>query len=187
MPRIFCLAATLAAVVALPGLADTPDTDGLEAEASALAAEFIAMLKPQLQQSLQAGGPTRAIEVCADQAPKIADGLSERSGWQVRRVSLQPRNASRAIPDAWERSVLKGFDRLLAGGEPPDALRHGEVVGSQFRYMQAQAVEGVCLLCHGENISREVKASLREYYPDDTATGYYAGQIRGAISLSRPL
>ncbi len=187
MPRTFILVTALAAAIALPCMAETADTDTLEAEAAALAADYIALLKPQLKQALQEGGPTRAIEVCADQAPKIADGLSAESGWQVKRVSLQPRNASRAIPDEWERSVLKGFDRLIADGEPPEALRHGEKVGSQFRYMQAQPVEGVCLLCHGESISDEVKASLRDYYPDDTATGYYAGQIRGAISLTKPL
>ena len=187
MPNSLSLAATLALVVSLPGLAETQSTDSLEAEAAALASDFIAILKPELKQALQTGGPTRAIEVCADRAPRIADALGAESGWQVKRVSLQPRNASRAVPDQWERAVLKGFERLLAEGEAPEALRHGEVVGSQFRFMQAQAVEGLCLLCHGENIGEEVKASLQEYYPDDAATGYYAGQIRGAISLAKPL
>jgi hypothetical protein len=42
-------------------------------------------------------------------------------------------------------------------------------------------------VCHGENITAEVQQALDQYYPDDTATGYHLGQIRGAISLSKSL
>jgi hypothetical protein len=50
--------------------------------------------------------------------------------------------------------------------------------------MQAQGVEPLCLVCHGKGLSDEVKATLEEYYPDDLATGYSLGQVRGAISVS---
>ncbi|MRR09746.1 DUF3365 domain-containing protein, partial [bacterium] len=32
-----------------------------------------------------------------------------------------------------------------------------------------------------------VKAKLAELYPEDKATGYSAGQIRGAMTLKKPL
>lgn len=67
------------------------------------------------------------------------------------------------------------------------ALRFGEQVGSNYRYLQAQGVAGVCLMCHGQSLSEPVQQALRDYYPDDEATGYTPGQIRGAISLSRLL
>jgi hypothetical protein len=156
-------------------------------EAEALAAEFVGLLKPQLKQALAEGGPTHAIAVCADIAPGIADSLSARSGWIVRRVSLKSRNASRAVPDGWERKVLLEFDRRQAAGEQPAELHFGEVVNGQYRYMQAQVVEPVCLVCHGKGLSDEVQASLEEYYPDDWATGYSLGEVRGAISLSEHL
>ena len=53
--------------------------------------------------------------------------------------------------------------------------------------MQAQAVEPLCLVCHGKGLSDEVQDALEQYYPDDTATGYSLGQVRGAISLSRDM
>ena len=84
------------------------------------------------------GGPTRAIEVCSSAAPKIADSLSAESGWTVRRVSLKSRNASRGIPDDWERTVLEQFDRRHNAGEPAAKINYGETVGRQYRYMQAQ-------------------------------------------------
>jgi cytochrome c553 len=164
-----------------------PATGNLEQEARELAAQFISELKPRLKLAMQEGGPTRAIEVCASAAPKIADSLSADSGWQVKRVSLKSRNASRAIPDGWEREVLEDFDRRQAAGEAAADLHFGEVSGSRYRYMQAQGAAGLCLTCHGENLAQPVRDTLDKYYPDDQATGYQLGQVRGAISLSRQL
>ncbi len=42
----------------------------------------------------------------------------------------------------------------------------------------------VCVcVCDGENLSATVSETLENFYPDDRATGYQAGQVRGAISL----
>jgi len=43
--------------------------------------------------------------------------------------------------------------------------------------------EGACLTCHGptESIPEDVRAALRERYPDDKATGYAVGDLRGAL------
>lgn len=159
----------------------------LQTEASSLAGEFVSRLQPQLKQALQAGGPVNAISVCSQQAPLIADSMSKESGWMVKRVSLKSRNATRAQPDTWEAAVLSQFDRRQAAGEDAAQIRYSETTPSHFRYMQAQGAQGVCLLCHGENLSAEVKVALDQYYPDDLATGYSLGQIRGAISLSKQL
>jgi len=165
--------------------AELPPSDSSERQASALASEFVALLKPVLKQAMADGGPTNAIAVCADRAPAIADSLSLQSDWTVRRVSLKSRNASRAIPDSWERAVLIEFDERAKSGEDSATINFGEVVDGRYRYMQAQAVEPVCLVCHGQNLAVDVKESLRQYYPDDWATGYSLGQVRGAISVSQ--
>lgn len=168
-------------------LAQATEITGLEAQASALAAEFIGRLKPQLQQAMEAGGPVNAIDVCSEQAPIIADALSAQSGWLVRRVSLRARNASRALPDTWERAVLEEFDRRQANGESPANITYSEASTGSYRYMQAQGAQGLCLVCHGQQIAPEVQQTLDQYYPDDTATGYALGQVRGAISLAKTL
>lgn len=167
--------------------AGTSGESPLEREAAALAQQFVGQLKPQLKKAMKAGGPTHAIEICAGVAPKIADSLSAQSGWLVKRVSLKSRNASRAAPDDWERAVLQQFDQRQAAGEPAEDIHFGETSGDQYRYLQAQGVESVCLICHGENLSEPVRATLQQYYPDDWATGYSLGQVRGAISLTRNL
>ncbi|MBC54288.1 MAG: hypothetical protein CMQ34_10700 [Gammaproteobacteria bacterium] len=155
----------------------------LVAQGQALSAQFVATLQPTLQSAMQAGGPVNAIEVCAVEALRIAADLSAASGWDVSRVSLRARNQQSAIPDSWEATVLADFDRRQLAGEPVSQLNAAEWVSGEFRYMQAQAAGALCLTCHGTDISAEVQSALNQHYPQDMATGYLAGQIRGAISV----
>lgn len=167
------------------GASPEPDTEVLQEEARGLAQRFVGTLLPTLQSAMAEGGPTQAIAVCSVQAPAIADQLAAESGWSVRRVSLKPRNSGRAIPDTWERQMLQEFDRRQQAGEAGATINASAIVDGEFRYLQAQPVMPLCLTCHGQNISLEVRNTLAQYYPDDLATGYTAGQIRGAISLRK--
>jgi hypothetical protein len=176
------LAASMLAGV--PALAD--DADPLQADARSLVKHFVGTVKPLLTSTIQEQGPVAAIEICAEQAPALADQLSEETGWAVGRVSLKPRNAERAQPDAWERAQLERFAERAADGTPGPMLNHGEVVDGRYRYMQAQPVGGVCLVCHGETIDPAVAEAIEARYPDDRATGYQLGEIRGAITLMAP-
>lgn len=163
------------------------DETALATEARAITQQFVGTLLPTLQAALQNGGPASAIEVCSVQAPAIADQLTRETGWQVRRVSLKPRNADRAIPDAWERQQLESFDARQRAGEAGPTLNHAEQTEGEYRYMQAQPVMPLCLTCHGSELSAEVQTALGRFYPDDVATGYSQGEIRGAISLRKAL
>ena len=177
------LAASAGSNPGMPQFAPTALID----EASALTRRFVGTLLPTLQGAMAVGGPVGAIEVCAVEAPRIARILSEESGWEVKRVSLKARNSSSATPDGWETQVLSVFDLRQQAGEAPATLNVAEVVNGRFRYMQAQAAQPLCLSCHGSNISADVKAAIARKYPNDMATGYREGQIRGAISLSREM
>lgn len=159
----------------------------LEKDAMKMVKEFAGTLKPQLKESMQKGGPLHAIEVCSRQAPAIAQRLTDESDWIVKRVSLKARNHTTATADVWESEILRQFDQRQQQGEDPATITHSEVVNGQFRFMKAQAVEPVCLVCHGQHIPPDVAALLDKKYPDDIARGYDLGQIRGAISLSREL
>jgi hypothetical protein len=53
--------------------------------------------------------------------------------------------------------------------------------------MKAIVLSEPCLACHGEGIAPEVKAQLAKDYPHDRSTGYKVGDVRGAVSVKRPL
>lgn len=184
--------AWIVALGLLPAVAGAQDTGALD-ESRAVAKQFAQQLGGELKQALAAGGPENAVKVCKNIAPAIATELSTQHGWQVRRVSLKTRNPMIGMPDAWEQKVLAEFDQRAAKGEKADAMEYSEVVtepqGKYFRYMKALGVQPLCLACHGkpENIAEGTRAKLQAEYPHDRATGYQEGQIRGAITIKRPL
>jgi hypothetical protein len=163
--------------------------DALFGEARKVATILPPRLLAALQEEISRSGPEGAIPVCKDMAPKMAGEISKETGWKIRRVSLKARNDARAIPDAWEKAALEDFDMRAAAGEPVANLEKGETVGNEYRFVKALPVQPLCLACHGavEQMSPAVKTALARHYPDDRATGYSLGQIRGAISVRKPL
>ena len=151
---------------------------------------FMEELKGELQAAVSSKGPAGAISVCRREAPAIAGRLSGANGWWVARTSLQVRNPANE-PDAWEHGVLEYFEARRQAGEDPATLEYAEVVelggGRVFRYMKAIPTGPICVLCHGKNLDSSVQAELQRLYPQDKATGFAPGDIRGAFTLIRPL
>lgn len=169
------------------------DLERETSQARSLAGQLVQPLGATLKAELAANGPESAIGVCREVAPAIAGKLSRDSGSRVARVSLRVRNALLGAPDTWEQAALAEFDRRAAAGEKPESLERAEFVdepaGRYFRYLKAIPVQPMCLACHGpaEGIPDGVKAKLAADYPNDRATGYALGQIRGAVTVKKPL
>lgn len=190
MKKIVTLLSVLAGVVAAtPALAQE---DKLLAQARNIATEIPPKLLAVLQEEITKGGPEGAMAVCREKAPQMAKAASEKTGWNIRRVSLKNRNPN-ATPDAWEKAALEEFDQRKAAGETPAMLDKGELVTEgtvqTYRYIKALPTQTLCVSCHGnpDNFSQNFKAKLQELYPHDKATGYAPGDIRGAITLKRAL
>lgn len=160
------------------------DTTGLERATSEVAMGFVRELGAAMTREMAKGGPTEAIKVCAELAPEIAGRLS--------RVGTRVRNPLLGMLDAWEQKVLGEFAERATKGEAFAGMTQSEVVtepsGRYYRFMKAIAVQPQCLLCHGPvaTISGEIQQRLKSQYPFDTATGYQAGELRGAVSIKQP-
>lgn len=166
---------------------DLPSEENLRQEAINIVNLFSGTLKPKLKEGIKTGGLSHAINVCSVEAPKIAHRLSTETGWRIKRVSLKPRNRKNATPDAFEQDVLESFNERQIRGESPSLLEYSAVTDNEYRFMKAQAVEGICLNCHGSSIPPEVEKMIHQLYPEDVAAGYSLGQIRGAFSLIKAL
>lgn len=190
IPAATALAIALGACTAVEPATDVPK---LTQESRSAATDLQKQLAGKLLAEIRANGAPAAIGVCKTIAPEIAAKVSRETGWRVTRVSLKTRNPVLGAPDAWEQQVLAAFDARAAAGDKPDALERAEVVtepeGRYFRYMKALPVIQLCTNCHGtaDAIHPGVKAQLAREYPHDRATGYRVGQLRGAISIKRPL
>lgn len=144
----------------------------------------------RLTSVISQSGPAEAIRVCQEEAPKMAQAASEKTGWQIRRVSLKNRNP-KAVPDAWEQDTLALFDRQQAQGTDPAELERWTVSTENGttvrRYMKALPTASLCIQCHGsaDKLGPGVAERLGALYPQDKATGYTVGQIRGAMTLKQ--
>jgi len=151
---------------------------------------FAKDLLVELQGALAKDGAVAAIAVCNTAAPGIARKASEISGWKVGRTSLKVRNEKNA-PDAWERRALEDFLAKAGQGADVGKLEHSEIVSEggarTLRFIKAIPVGEPCLTCHGAEVAPEVKAAIVKHYPNDQATGFRLGGLRGAFTLSRRL
>lgn len=184
---VLCLVATPTAVFAQPA---PPDTAALSREAGGLIQAFGGRMLKELQEAMQSGGPANAIKVCNTSAPGIAKEESAKSGWKIGRTALRIRNTANA-PDEFERKTLEEFAAKAAGGADLATLARAEVVTENgkkaFRFIKAIPLGDRCIDCHGSDIKPELKAVLAQHYPQDTATGFKIGDLRGVFTLTKPL
>jgi hypothetical protein len=150
--------------------------------ADALGGDLVKLLTTELER----GGPEAAIAVCADSA-QVRTRRHSVDGVTVRRVGTRVRNPANA-PDSVEQAVLAAFATALSANRqmPDTAFVQVAVDGSrELRYMRAVRVQEMCLACHGppDAFARGVRRVLRERYPEDQATGYAVGELRGAVSV----
>lgn len=180
----------LLALGTMPVQAENTDQQQFEKQAQAAIKELASSLKTSLMSAMQSGGPAEAVSVCHLIAPSLAAEISKKYGMDIRRTSLKVRNPANEA-DEWETDVLQRFETRLSGGEAIQKLTFSEKVESEntrhWRMMKAIPTDKVCLSCHGSKIADPVQIVLDKHYPDDLATGFKLGDIRGAFTVKKEI
>ncbi len=161
-------------------------SDDAELAAFATAAQqrgnaFQLALRTELMQAMQEGGPANAIAVCSQRATAIAASVST-DGYTVRRVGTRIRNPGNA-PSERDRTALAQFAARDKQDDSPIRMRNDDGTAPAFSmYMPLRAGE-MCLTCHGDPASmpQAARDALSQRYPQDQATGYALGDLRGAV------
>lgn len=143
-------------------------------------------LQSRLFAALDSGGPAHAITYCADSAQALS-ARHTAEGVYIRRVSLRVRNPTNR-PDSAEERDLRRLDSLKAAGAlPGEVARMGRLSTGEpvVEYLRPIVVQERCLACHGarDQLAAPVRRLIADRYPDDQATGYQAGDLRGMISV----
>lgn len=159
--------------------------DPRRAHSAAIAERFQKELGERLAGALAAGGPVAAIAVCQQEAPGIAARLSTETGARVGRTALRVRNPANA-PDASAREVLERFAQAVASGTSAPREHFAVAPDGQARYYKAIITQPQCLSCHGPALDPTVAKAIARHYPNDRATGFAAGELRGAFVVEWP-
>lgn len=156
------------------------------AEGRAIARQFGAEMKAALEVAITEHGPVQAISVCRDLAPRIATRLTREHGATVSRTALKVRNPANA-PRSWQADALRSLQEQHDAGAKPESIEFFEMSpDGSARYLKAIVTAPLCTMCHGESISPDIQHAVKEHYPDDVATGFKPGDLRGAFSVEWP-
>lgn len=194
LPAILILAglALNSGFAAPPAHAGAPDPmpAGAREAARTLVKLFATQLQGALKRAVEAEGFEHAIGVCNIDASRTARSLGAGSGWRVARTAMRLRNPDNA-PTPEEQTVLFDFmARTKAGGDLAK-MEHEAVTyengRKRYRYMKAIPLGEICVSCHGADIDPDLAAAIRTKYPQDRATGFKPGELRGAFILSKAL
>ena len=156
-------------------LAGNPDGDR--------GAELLLPFKQQLKQALLTGlaeGPDKAVAACKVEAPRIASELSV-DGVVLGRSSHRLRNPENQAPD-WVTPVLDAYVAAESDRKPRSvSLPEGRV-----GYIEPIVMQPLCLTCHGDVQDSTLVERIRADYPQDRATGFAAGELRGVFWVEYP-
>ncbi len=171
--------------------AASPPVDANVAAARAAVKDLAENLKAKLGAALKEGGPVAGLKTCNTEAQPLTKARSAALGLDVRRTALKVRNPLNAPSDR-ERKVLEDFAAKIKAGADVAKLEHAETISeagkSTFVFMKPipMATEP-CAACHGAELKPEIAAEVAKLYPKDQATGFAAGDLRGAFVVTKPL
>ncbi len=158
----------IALLLASAAQADAPAPDG-----ETLLAPFKRDLKAALVEGMQLG-PANAIDVCRLEAPALAAEHS-KEGVRIGRSSHRLRNPANSGP-VWVREAIAAWLE-----DPQDrAPRTVSLDAGREGYVEPILTQPLCLACHGSSLDPAVAEALAAHYPNDEATGFEAGDLRGA-------
>ena len=135
-------------------------------------------LSARLMEVMVSDGPAAAISVCQQEAPKIASDVSVAQGLTIGRSGVRLRN-SKNMPPPWATALVE------AKTESPTfaKLSNGNAAALLPIKLQSQ-----CLMCHGpkDQIAPMIQDQLAKLYPNDEATGFEEGELRGWFWIELP-
>jgi hypothetical protein len=148
------------------------------ARAHAAKSALFGTLSKKLRDALGEGGGAGAITVCRDEAPRIAADVSKAQGLRIGRTSHRLRNPANAPPE-WALTLVES--RV----ENPRFRSHDD---GRLGVLLPIPTMKRCLMCHGpkDAIATEVRDTLAQHYPEDAATGFTEGEMRGWFWIEVP-
>jgi Protein of unknown function (DUF3365) len=135
-------------------------------------------LSGRLMEVMSSSGPAAAITVCQQEAPKIASEMSTAQGLRIGRAGVRLRNPKNLAPE-WASSLIEAKTETLTFAK----LSNGHAAA-----LLPIKLQGQCLMCHGpkEQITPIIQDQLTKLYPNDEATGFNEGELRGWFWIDLP-
>ena len=163
------------------------DTTAVVNEGQKIAKATFQTLSSNLKNAMEEGGVEYALQFCNVEAIPLTDSLSNHHNVSIRRASHKPRNPYNTA-DSLEAEAIKQYIDKLESGKELQPVTYADENRITF-HAPITITNALCLNCHGkvnENISKENLATIQEFYPNDQATGFSMGDLRGVWTVRFP-
>lgn len=151
---------------------------------AAVSAALLQKLGGEVKTNMQANGPVKTVEFCSLHALEMTDQIARETGTQIKRQSLKNRNPVNAASGE-ERELLKKWEKMVQSGQSlPNHELKKSPDGKMVYYKPLLINNEACLKCHGDIAEGSPMAqAIHATYPEDKATGYKMGDLRGMIKV----
>ncbi len=166
------------------------EPNSLEAKGEKITQALGKSLISTLAAAIADSGIIYAAQFCKMKALPITDSISTAYGATVQRVSHRNRNPENAV-NKTDMAVITNYKQLLTGGSKPKPMTV-EDDGKVLYYAPIVLNNPMCLKCHGipgKDIDPDDLSALLRLYPNDQATTFKLGDLRGLwkVSFNKPL
>jgi cytochrome c len=138
-----------------------------------------------LVKKMKEGGVKEAVPFCNTKAMPLTQEMSETFNVRVKRTSHRLRNDKNA-PDEAEKLILTTYNKSLAEHKAiTPVVKLGD--DGKVHYYAPIIVQKKCLVCHGEigtDVTVKSDSIIKSFYPNDLATGFKEGDLRGIWSIT---
>lgn len=140
---------------------------------------LFAQLLDKLMRVISSTGPVAAISVCKESAPELAQSVSAEHGVAIGRTSFKLRNPANKVP-VWAQAWVD---------ERVDQPKFSAADDGSLAMLLPIKLKQECLMCHGakDQMESQVVETIERLYPDDTATGFAEGDLRGWFWIEVPM
>lgn len=143
-----------------------------------IASQAQKVLLMNVSAKMKEGGAVRAVDFCSEKAVFLTDSLSNKH--HIQRISDKNRNPNNFISSELDQKAWNDMATLMqSSGEKHLILQDKDDV---YYYKAIPLAMPTCLACHGNtqtDIAPETFQILAEKYPNDKATNYKMGELRG--------
>lgn len=163
----------------LEELSNTIDTAAYLHKGDSISANVQKVLLTNVMKAMKSGGPGYAVIFCNEKAMPLTDSLAKKYNCVIQRVSDKYRNPSNKLSET-DAEILKAMSTSM---NPVLITENGQLI----YYKPIKIAIPTCLNCHGtagKEMDPKTAEIIRIKYPEDKATGYKEGDIRGLWKIS---
>jgi len=165
-----------------PVVEEKPDFDhkSYKMKGMIIAKTTFKTFKSKIKEVGQKDGLTAVVDFCHDNASKLTDSIGKAHNVVIKRTSHKLRNPKNK-PNAEEKAILDQYLQLQKENQELRPIVQKDKEGYVHFYGPIK-IKKACLQCHGEpvkDIPEPILEKIKENYPEDQATGFQLGELRG--------